>query len=70
MDDTGVRQACQVTADGKDVQAEIVKLGLAWDWARYSGGKYAALEDKARNAKCGLWVDNRASEIHWGKRER
>jgi len=30
--------------DGRDVAAELVRQGLALDWARYSGGRYRHLE--------------------------
>ncbi|MDJ0995621.1 MAG: thermonuclease family protein [Dinoroseobacter sp.] len=35
--------------DGRDLSAEMVKAGLALDWPKFSGGKYASLEtDDAR----------------------
>ena len=30
--------------DGRDLSAEMVRMGLAIDWPKFSGGKYAALE--------------------------
>ncbi len=30
--------------DGRDLSAEMVKMGLALDWAKFSGGKYAPYE--------------------------
>lgn len=30
--------------DGRDLSAEMVRLGLALDWPKFSGGKYAHLE--------------------------
>lgn len=30
--------------DGRDLSAEMVKLGLAIDWPKFSGGAYKALE--------------------------
>ncbi|MCV2869268.1 thermonuclease family protein [Defluviimonas sp. WL0002] len=30
--------------DGRDLSAEMVKLGLAIDWPKFSGGKYGSLE--------------------------
>ena len=30
--------------DGRDLSAEMVKVGLALDWRRFSGGKYRNLE--------------------------
>ena len=35
--------------DGRDLGAEMVKVGLALDWPKFSGGKYSSLEpDGAR----------------------
>lgn len=39
--------------DGRDLSAEMVKLGLALDWAKFSGGKYRHLE--APDARKRLW---------------
>lgn len=30
--------------DGRDLSAEMVRMGLAIDWPKFSGGKYAAIE--------------------------
>ena len=40
-------------ADGRDLSAEMVKLGLALDWRAFSGGKYRHLE--ADDARRRLW---------------
>jgi endonuclease YncB( thermonuclease family) len=69
-DSTGKRQACQVYADGKDVQAEMVKEGMAWDWPKYSGGRYAQQEQDAKASKQGVWVNDQATQLHWGVRKR
>lgn len=34
--------------EGRDVAAQMVRLGLARDCPRYSGGRYAELERRAR----------------------
>lgn len=39
--------------DGRDLSAEMVKLGMAIDWPRYSGGKYRAYE--AEGIRKRLW---------------
>lgn len=39
--------------DGRDLAAELVKLGLAVDWPRYSGGRYRHLEPPGIRKK--LW---------------
>ncbi len=41
-------------ADGRDLSAEMVKLGLAIDWAKFSGGCYRALEVSGVRKK--LWL--------------
>jgi micrococcal nuclease len=40
--------------DGRDLSAEIVKLGLAIDWPKFSGGIYKALEVPGVRKK--LWL--------------
>lgn len=40
-------------SDGRDLSAEMVKLGLAIDWPKYSGGKYRVLEPEGVRRK--LW---------------
>jgi endonuclease YncB( thermonuclease family) len=39
--------------DGRDLSAEMVKLGMAIDWAKFSGGKYRHLEPPEIRKK--LW---------------
>lgn len=39
--------------DGRDLSAEMVRAGLAIDWPKYSGGKYAELEAEGLRRK--LW---------------
>ncbi|SLN53154.1 thermonuclease family protein [Ruegeria meonggei] len=40
--------------DGRDLSAELVKLGMAIDWPKFSGGKYSALE--LPDARKKLWL--------------
>lgn len=40
--------------DGRDLSAEMVKLGLAIDWPKFSGGKYRSLE--VHDARKRLWL--------------
>lgn len=40
--------------DGRDLSAEMVKLGLAIDWAKFSGGQYRALE--VPDARKKMWL--------------
>jgi endonuclease YncB( thermonuclease family) len=39
--------------DGRDLAAELVRLGLALDWAKFSGGQYRHLEPADARRK--LW---------------
>jgi endonuclease YncB( thermonuclease family) len=42
--------------DGRDLSAEMVKLGLAVDWPKFSGGKYRVFEEAGIRRK--LWRCN------------
>ena len=42
--------------DGRDLAAELVKVGLALDWPKFSGGKYRSLEPADARRK--LWRAN------------
>ena len=47
-----------VYADGRDVNLEMIRAGLAWHYKRFdSTPAYAAAENDARAARCGLWSD-------------
>lgn len=48
-----------ITADGIDVNAELVRLGYAWVYRRYSDDpELLRLEQFARTQKLGLWADS------------
>lgn len=50
--------------DGRDLAAELVKVGLALDWPKFSGGKYRHLEPVDARKK--LWRANlRQSGVMW-----
>jgi endonuclease YncB( thermonuclease family)/methylphosphotriester-DNA--protein-cysteine methyltransferase len=58
------RTVGKVLLDGKDVNIEQVKAGLAWHYKKYADEQpsedriaYAKAEDEARAAKLGLWQD-------------
>ena len=40
--------------DGRDLSAEMVKLGLAIDWAKFSGGRYRPFE--VEDARKRMWL--------------
>lgn len=54
MDTHGRTVARCYLSDGRDVSAEMVKLGMAIDWPKFSGGKYGNLETPDARKK--LWL--------------
>ena len=53
-DDFGRTVAQCYLPDGRDISAEMVKLGLAIDWPKFSGGIYSELEQP--NVRKQLWL--------------
>ena len=48
-----------VYVDGKDINLEMLRAGLAWHYKRYDKTQaYAAAELEARQSRRGLWVDS------------
>jgi micrococcal nuclease len=48
-----------VTAEGVDINAELVRLGYAWVYRRYSNDPaLLCLEKSARAEKLGLWAES------------
>lgn len=47
-----------VVLDGRDVNADLLRAGLAWWYRKYSpeAKDYAAIEKAARNSRVGLWA--------------
>lgn len=43
-------------ADGVEVNGWMVANGFAVDWPKYSKGRYAAQQKRAKAAKLGIWV--------------
>lgn len=63
------RTVGQVQLDETDVCLEQIKRGLAWHYKQYEReqsvedrSRYADAEDQARNARNGLWVDEKPIE--------
>lgn len=54
QDDHGRTVARCYLQDGRDVSAEMVKLGLAIDWPKFSSGEYQELETPDVRKK--LWL--------------
>jgi endonuclease YncB( thermonuclease family) len=58
---------CEVV--GRDLGDAMVRAGHAVDYARHSGGRYAAAEQEARAAKRGLWAGEFEIPETWRRRE-
>lgn len=59
----------KITFDGKDINLEQVKLGMAWHYKEYQFEQtpedrdlYARAENEARIARRGLWQDSNPIE--------
>jgi endonuclease YncB( thermonuclease family) len=60
LDSKGLPVAEVTLADGKDLARELLKAGLAWsDPLSQKSKGYAGLESAAREAKAGLWADEK-----------
>ncbi|WP_298921452.1 thermonuclease family protein [uncultured Roseobacter sp.] len=69
-DDHGRTVAKCYLPDGKDLSAEMVKLGLAIDWPKFSGGQYRALETSDARKKMWLADARQKGRMHvWEKFE-
>lgn len=56
--------------DGRDLSAEMVKLGLAIDWPKFSGGEYRSLELSGVRKKLWLADARQKGRMHvWKKFE-
>lgn len=55
------RAVCIVTANGRNVNLEIMRAGYAWAYVKYLDRPYASeyvgVEEEARKAKKGLWKE-------------
>lgn len=58
-----------ILSDGKNINKELVKNGLAWHFKRYSkDNSYDILERQAQKQKLGLWKDkNPIAPWNWRK---
>jgi endonuclease YncB( thermonuclease family) len=57
-------------ADGASVARYMVRNGFALDYRQHSKGKYAADEEKARQAKRGLWIGKFTPPWEWRAQQR
>jgi endonuclease YncB( thermonuclease family) len=70
------RSVCKIVLDGKDINLEQIKAGMAWHYKDYQREQspedrelYARAEDEARAARRGLWVDANPTEPSEFRRE-
>ena len=57
------RTVGRVIVNGKDVNAELVRQGMAWVYRKYTNDqKLYALEAEAKQAKRGLWASDKPVE--------
>ena len=69
-DDYGRTVARCYLPDGRDISAEMVKLGLALDWPKFSNGEYSALEIPDVRKKLWLADARQKGRMHvWEKFE-
>ena len=69
--DRNGRYICVIyDANGKNLNQEMIKLGMAWHFKKYSeDNTYAELEKEARESKIGLWQDpNPIAPWNWRKK--
>ena len=63
------RTVALVSVDGRNVNEEMVKRGMAWEYSYYKPGRvYMALQSEAQQARRGLWVQrNPIAPWQWRK---
>ena len=59
---------CQ--ANGRDINAELIRQGWALEYKQYSDGRYSGDEAEAREAKRGLWAGKFVEPWDWRRGER
>jgi endonuclease YncB( thermonuclease family) len=58
-----------ILPDGRNLNHELVSAGMAWWYRQFANAVLRALEQEARAAKRGLWVDpSPVPPWEWGKR--
>ena len=65
------RTVARCLVEGRDLGAEMVRLGWAVDFPRYSEGFYREQERDARKARRGVWADGEfMPPVTWRRRHR
>ena len=49
------RSVMQCFSDGKDIAWDMVKMGMARDYPKYSEGYYSKAEQEAKDMRAGIW---------------
>lgn len=62
------RTTADCSVNGADLGDQLVRAGWARDWPRYSNGRYASAEARARAARVGIWGMNCPANL-WGNRD-
>jgi endonuclease YncB( thermonuclease family) len=58
------------TANGREVNAELIRQGWALEYKQYSDGRYTDEEAEVRRAKRGLWAGTFVNPWEWRRGER
>jgi len=63
------RLVAQVTVDGRSINEEQIRRGMAWEYSNFHSNKsYIELQNEARQARRGLWAEADIMEpSHWRK---
>lgn len=49
------RNVMKCSSNGHDIALDMVKMGMAKDYEKYSKGYYSAAQKEARDARIGIW---------------
>jgi endonuclease YncB( thermonuclease family) len=55
------------TVNGRDIAAEMTRLGMAFDYKKYSGGAYDNQEKSAQDIQAGIWNMQIQTPEDWRK---
>jgi endonuclease YncB( thermonuclease family) len=57
-------------ANGREINAEMIRQGWAVEYEQYSDGRYSDEEEEARRAKRGLWAGTFVKPWEWRRGQR
>lgn len=64
------RTLAYVVVDGREINLQLLREGLAWHYVRYnSEERYAEAEQEARELKQGLWAMEAVAPWEWRKKK-